>query len=208
MTNKIIELYNKYYTYRKFEREEVFSALREKYGIKNTLYPGSYVHITPSFIFPTTVYVDCDKGAKFFFNDMKIVKEIIESRKKYSQESNIEFLGKSYNAPLSLEEESFDLLISHYAGIISQPCKKYLKTGGLLLVNNSHADAGVASFDTDFKLIGTINIHRKKLISEDNLETFFIPKKKQNVTMETLISTQKGIGYLKTADLYIFKKIK
>lgn len=206
--DKMKALYKKYYVDRQFERQEVFEALKEKYEIESVIYPGSFVHITPSFVFPKAVYIDSDNAAKRFFSNMELVKEIVESRKVYNQETNIEFIGQSYNTPIPVRKESFDLLISHYAGIISQPCKKYLKVGGLLLVNNSHADAGVAHLDNDFKLIATINTNRKNLISEDKMTSYFIPKKEQEITIESLTISQKGIGYTIKANLYIFKKVK
>ncbi|WP_445721979.1 hypothetical protein [Flavobacterium sp.] len=206
--DKMEALYKKYYIDRNFEREEVFTALKEKYAIKSVLYPGSFVHITPSFIFPKTTYIDSDKGALSFFDDMTFINEMAINRKKYQEDTTIQFFGQNYNSPLPLAKESFDLLISHYGGIISQPCKKYLKIGGLLLVNNSHADAGVAYLDDNFTLIATINCNRKNKISEENLSSYFIPKKQQNITITSLINSQKGIGYTTTADLYIFKKIR
>lgn len=206
--DKMKALYKKYYVDRQFEQQEVFKALKEKYAIDSVLYPGSFVHTTPSFAFPKAVYVDSDTVAKRFFSNMKFVKEMVESRKIYNQDTNIEFIGQNYNSPIPVRKESFDLLISHYAGIISQPCKKYLKVGGLLLVNNSHADAGVAYLDDDFKLVATINTNRKNLISDHNLTQYFIPKKEQEITIESLTISQKGIGYTMTANLYIFKKVK
>ena len=166
--NEFKLLYNKYYKNRSFEQEDVFRAILDKYNISSALYPGCFVHITPSFTFPKVIYVDNDGKAKKFFSNKLLVKEMIDSRKQYNDESNFEFIGQDYNKPLSLKEQSFDLLISHYAGIISQPCKKYLKRGGLLLANNSHADAGIAYLDSDFKLIATIEYNRKKQISEKN----------------------------------------
>jgi len=206
--NELKTLYDKYYKSRSFEQEDVFRAIQDKYTISSALYPGSFIHITPSFTFTKVVYVDNNGEAKKFFSNKILVKEMIDSRKSYNEESGFEFIGQDYNKPLSIEEQSFDLLISHYAGIISQPCKKYLKRGGILLVNNSHADAGIAYLDEDFNLIATIDYNRKKLISEKNLDAFFIPKKEQKSIKETLIRTQKGIGYTNTANLYVFKKIK
>ncbi|MEN7547131.1 hypothetical protein AAG747_04385 [Rapidithrix thailandica] len=201
-----IDLYNRYYTERNFDRAEVFLALREKYQIQDVLYPGSFVHITPAFIFPHVVFVDNDKNAKRFFNNLDQVKRIIEAKKDYTEEPTIEFLGQNYQAPLPLAENKIDLLISHYAGIISQPCKQYLRVGGLLLVNNSHADAGVAYLDKDYALIATIDPNRKSSILETNLHQYFIPQK-QPVSINDLIISGKGIGYTKTADLYLFQRI-
>ena len=62
------KLYNHYYIDRKFERLNLFRQLKEKYGGKRVLYPGSFVHITPSFVYPDVVYVDNDPEAKKFFD--------------------------------------------------------------------------------------------------------------------------------------------
>tara|TARA_R110001583_G_scaffold10417_12_gene47952 strand:- start:11001 stop:11633 length:633 start_codon:yes stop_codon:yes gene_type:complete len=206
--NEIIKLYKNYYEDRNFEQKGVFKAIFDKYSVSNVLYPGCFVHITPSFIFSEVVYVDNDGKANKFFSKKIWIAEMIKSRKQYDQEPNLEFISQDYNKALPYKNETFDLLISHYAGIISQPCKKYLKKGGLLLVNNSHADAGVAYLDEDYELIAAVLTNRKSLISEDKLGEFFIPKRDHKQTIETLIQSQKGIGYTKTANLYIFKKIK
>ena len=63
-------------------------------------------------------------------------------------------LSISYTAGFAEAEKSFDLLISQYAGFVSQHCKKYLKIGGILLVNNSHGDASMAKLDDDYKFVG------------------------------------------------------
>ena len=34
--------------------------------------------------------------------------------------------------------------------------ERYLKVGGILAVNNSHGDAGLASIDPDYEFIGVI----------------------------------------------------
>lgn len=201
-------LYQKYYVDREFERENVFVALKELFNVESAIYPGSYVHITPSFVFPKTAYVDNDSKAKKFFSNIENVKNLINSRKFYNEEVDIEFFGHSYHKSLQLEEGSFDLLFSHYAGVISQPCKKYLKIGGHLLVNNSHADAGVAYLDPDFKLVAVIEPNRKDVISTKRLNEYFIPKKGVHLGMEELIQKGSGIGYKRTASLYLFERIK
>lgn len=104
--------------------------------------------------------------------------------------------------------ESFDLLISQYAGFVSQCCKKYLKPGGLLVANNSHGDASMASIDKSFEFIGVIyNSNKLYRFTRRNLDKYFIPKKKTvKITKEYLEKTMKGIGYTKTASAYLFKK--
>ena len=101
------------------------------------------------------------------------------------------------------------MLISQYAGFVSQCCKKYLKPGGLLVANNSHGDASMASIDTSFEFIGVV--YYSKLVyryTTKNLDKYFIPKKKDfKITKEHLEKTMKGIGYTKTASAYLFKKL-
>ena len=75
--------------------------------------------------------------------------------------------------------KEFDLVISQYAGFVGQAAKPYLKKGGLLVCNDSHADASMASIDPDFELIA---IYRRKAddkfsISDKNLGEYLKPKK-------------------------------
>ncbi len=201
------ELYKKWFIDRQFERAELFLKLTEKYKINTVLYPGSFVHITPSFYIPTAYYVDSDRKAKKFFANKSEVVELINKRKNYEQEPELHFFGQDYFKPLDIKERSIDLLISQYAGPISQACKRYLKKGGNLLVNNSHADAGIAALDSDYKLVGAVKFsNRKYTISEDNLDEYFYPKKDKELSIKYLSELGKGVGYTKTASSYIFEK--
>lgn len=202
------EIYKKYFLDNQFERRDLFQSLQEKYHIQSALYPGSFAHITPSFYIPHVVYVDSDKQAKKFFQDEAGVSKIIAQNKIYTQEPSFRFLPLDYYKPLDLTEQSFDLLISSYAGFVSQPGKKYLKIGGILLANNSHGDAGLAKIDQDYELIGVVNGRQEKYtISEKNLDEYFIPKKQITLTRDYLEQLGKGVGYTKTANFYIFQRI-
>ena len=44
----------------------LFRLLRNEFNISNAIYPGSYIQISPSFIFPYVVYLDSDKNAAKF----------------------------------------------------------------------------------------------------------------------------------------------
>ena len=68
--NESLKLYNKYHADNDNERLDLFQLLAEKYGIEKALYPGCFVHITPSFIYPSVTYVDTDKRASKFFSDL------------------------------------------------------------------------------------------------------------------------------------------
>jgi hypothetical protein len=203
------ESYSEYLEYEnKMQREGLFKEISLKFEIKKAMYPGSYIHISPSFYFEEVVYIDTDKKAKKFFADKRFEK-IIEQKKAYSGEFRYRFYPSSYDSSLPEEIGSFDLLISQYAGFISRPCKKYLKKGGLLLANNSHGDAQLANYDPDFKLIAVINFRNKKFAySAQNLENYFIPKKEGvKMDLESLLSINKGIGFKKSASHYVFRKM-
>lgn len=210
MTGKAPELYRKFFLDRDFERLDLFLRIDEKYDIQRVLYPGSYVHITPSFFFPDVVYVDSDKKAKKFFDDREVLHDYLSRRKNYLQKTKVTFHFADYRNSIDETEESFDLLISQYAGFVGQHCKRYLKKGGLLLANNSHGDAGVAALDDRYRLIAVVQSRSGEYrISETDLEQYFVPKaSKVNATKEYLLELGRGMGYKKTASFYVFRREK
>lgn len=202
----IEESYKKFFSSRAFERADLLRQLTEKYGLASALYPGSYTHVTPSFFIPNVIYVDSDPMAKKIFRKHSEIESFVEKHKTYSAKPIITFFGQSYSEPLPIKKK-VDFLFSQYAGPISQACKQYLKKGGILVANNSHADAGIAFLDPTYKLIAVANNRGDKAsISVDNLSEYFIPKKEAK-NLGQLITSGKGIGYTKTADNFIFKKI-
>lgn len=203
--NKSIELYKKYFIDNDFERTGVFRLLRDTFQIKSALYLGSFVHITPAYIFPYCVFVDNDRRVGKFFNDVEI-KKLIKKRKEYEEESKFIAFQQNYSMPIEIKENYFDLLISQYAGFVSQAGNKYLREGGILYVNNSHGDATRAFLDSDYQLIGTIDkFNEKWKYNKKYLDKFFIPKKGNNPSVALLESTMRGIGYKKSAVGYVFK---
>ena len=188
------------------DRHELFKLLDNTFDIESAIYPGSHIDITPSFFFHRTIYIDMFKKAEKFFKKPDLLNYIIKN-KRYNEEPNVKFYFQDYRKEINEIVKNFDLLISLYAGIVSKYCKRYLRKDGLLLVNNSHADAGVAKLDPDFHLYGVIyHSNRKLYFSQKNLDTFFIPKKEREITVELLEKTMKGIGYKKTANYYLFIK--
>ena len=201
------QAYKMYYIDRDYEQLDLFRLLRDEYKVNSAIYPGSYIQISPSFIYPYVVYIDADKKAIKYFKT-GVLEEIVRERKEYAKAPQVVFHGMDYQKLIEDHRGEFDLLISQYAGFISEPCKPYLRTGGYLLVNNSHADAGMAALDADYRLIAAL--HRrggKYRLSTSTLEEYFIPKKDIAVTRELLLERQKGIGYTKTAPLYLFQKV-
>jgi len=205
--NDPLALYKQYYVERDFDRLDLFEQLAMQHDIKRVLYPGSYVHITPSFVYPTAVYVDNDKKAKKFFADTTFL-DFIAEHKQYAEDATVTFYGQSYTEDFGEEHESFDLLISQYAGFISLHCKAYLKIGGILLVNNSHGDASMASLDDQFELDAIVlRRNGKHRLQRNNLEDYLTPKTDQLITRQYLEEIQRGIGYKKSASMYIFKRV-
>ena len=55
-SNFVTQTYKKYYVDREYEQVDLFRLLKEKWEINRAVYPGSFVHISPSFIFSDVVY--------------------------------------------------------------------------------------------------------------------------------------------------------
>ena len=103
---------------------------------------------------------------------------MISKKKTYDTDAVFHFISSDYSQPLDFKEKSYDLLISQYAGFVSQACKKYLKTGGILLANNSHGDAGMAFIDDDYEFIAAVYVKGGSYhITDRNLGSYFIPMK-------------------------------
>lgn len=199
-------LYQEQFVERQFERLDLFQQLAEAYGVTSALYPGSFVHVTPSFVFPYTTYVDTDRRTRQFFDDPRS-RTLIAARRQYAQPADVTFLAADYRQPLPLPQHSFDLLISQYAGFVSHYCRPYLKVGGLLLANNSHGDAGLAAINEEFVLTAVVQrrrgVHR---LSTKNLDAYFVPNRDTPVTKEFLLGQTRGIGYTQTAVAYLFRR--
>ncbi|MEX1308474.1 MAG: hypothetical protein AB1Z19_08100 [Eubacteriales bacterium] len=203
----MLEMYNEWYVDRDNAQLDLYQFFSKELGVKSVLYPGSFVHISPSFFIPYACYVDMDKKARRFFKDTSgIAKEVNKKVTTYAEKTTIKFYPQDYTKPIDEPDESFDLLVSQYAGFICQPCKRYLKPEKYLLVNNSHGDAGIAALDEDYTLVQAIN-RRDGLFkfSDKNLDQYFIPKKLEQNSMSYIQSIGKGIAYTKTAFLYLFQ---
>lgn len=200
-------LYERYYGGEK-ARRGLFDAVAAWRPPERVLYPGGFLHVTASFVFPSVTYVDTDRNAKRFFRDPDDVLTLVGRHKAYEVEPHVAFHGQSYEEPLPEEDGSFDLMLSLYAGFISAPCKRYLAIGGVLVVNNSHADAGLASIDPDYELIGAVTGHGDALrVDETGLGRWFHPKKPIEVTETLLRDRGRGLGYTKTATAYVFRRV-
>jgi len=189
------------------DRFRLFRAVGKVIAPKTVLYAGSYVDVAPSFIFPNVTYVDMDRRAKRFFEDEVGVKELVQAKDTAAPNVQFSFIHSDY-AKLSLPEQSFDLLISLYAGFISEYCTKFLKLGGHLLVNPSHGDAALASLDERYQLAGAvISESGDYRVVQTNLADYLQPKKTVEITRELLFSTNRGVAYTRPAFAYLFERV-
>lgn len=205
---KIPELYKKYHVDKDYTSIGLFRELNKKFKTEKVFYPGSHVHIAPSLIFPNVTYADSFRNTYKFFEDKGTI-DYIKKNKEYSEEPIFRFYQQDYNKSFKELNKEFDLVISQYAGFVGQAAKPYLKKEGLLVCNNSHGDASMASLDTDFVLIAVYKRQTddKFSISDVNLDTYLIPKSGIEPTKEQLMKSMKGIAYTKSPSGYIFKKV-
>lgn len=173
------------------QRRPTWEAVREATGARTVLYPGSYTDVSPSFVFPDVTYVDMDRRCPGFFGDPDVARRL---------PNPFRFLRADYRDPLDVDP--VDLLISQYAGPISHHCGHLVRPGGHLLVNNSHADAGIAALDPAWTLVAVVRGDR---VSTD-VDGYFEPKRAPHPPKEALIESQTGIAYTKTASNYLFER--
>mmetsp|Transcript_14018 Transcript_14018/g.17376 ORF Transcript_14018/g.17376 Transcript_14018/m.17376 type:complete len:288 (-) Transcript_14018:349-1212(-) len=178
-------------------------------NIQRVLYPGCYIHVTPSFVFPEVVYVDSYKGKsnimqKFFQNE-NVLDQLVEQR-CYSQPKQITYRQSDYRSDFGEELESFDMLLSFSAGSISSQCLKYVKREGILFADDEHADASIASTNPELRLIAAVQGSRwpnktSSAANGDNLkwvtdvkqlkDLFKVKKTKKPITLEQALENSK-----------------
>ena len=132
-----------------------FRRIAAGYGCRRVLYPGSYLHITPSLVFPEVCYVDAVKNIEQSIT-APALREYINAHKEYPEKAIIRVYEQDYGEFSAESPGSFDLLISLNAGFISQSCGHFLKAGGYLLANNGHYDANRAYVDPAYRLVAAL----------------------------------------------------
>ncbi len=174
-----LEYYKAYYLGKYDETIHIFNYLAQHYDIQSVVYPGSFIHLAPSFAFSHVTYIDKYKHIDDFFEDSDVLK-YLSLHKIYDEESVINFINESYQKHIG----KYNLVISSNAGPISIECFELLDEDGLLLVNNGHSDADNA-FDNDqltylgcFEIKGdhkTVNFIEKGKSSRS--ETYYLFRK-------------------------------
>lgn len=189
------------------DRWRLFTAVAGAIEATSVLYPGCYVDIAPSFVFESVTYLDMDKRAPKLFADVEGVREIVADHDG-PPDPDFTFIHADYTSSLDLPEDHFDLLVSLYAGFISEHCTQHLRVGGTLLVNPSHGDAAMASIDPRYELAGVvISRDGDYRIDTSGLDRYLIPKKPQAITVDGLHASNRGIGYTTSPFAYVFTRV-
>jgi len=191
------------------DRRRLFSTVANVVDADRVLYPGSFLDVTASMVFDDVTYVDMDKRLPTFFGDEAGVRSIIDAERDGDSPYTFAAVHADFTRGLDLEEASFDLLVSLYAGFVSEQCTKYLRIGGSLLVNPSHGDAALASIDDRYELTGAIKAHGGAYaFANANLDGYFVPKRSEPVTRKRIHDLGKGIAYTTSAFAYLFTRIR
>ena len=188
------------------DRQRLFTTVSAEVPVSSVLYPGSYVDIAPSFVFDDVTYVDTDRRARQFFDDSEGVDQIISQHRQPGSSSKWHFVQADYTTDLELPRGHFDLLVSLYAGFVSEHCTRYLRPGGHLLANSSHGDVAMASIDSGYHLVAVIKSRSGNYtVSTNELDTYLVPKRPTTITANTLHRSGRGVGYTKSAFAYLFQ---
>lgn len=187
------------------DRQRFFQTVVAVTGDTSVLYPGSFVDVAPSFFFDNAIYVDKDTQAARFFADSAGVDEIISRNRVSPSKAAWRFISSDYQTELDVPDRSVGLLISLYAGFVSEHCTRYLRPGGWLLVNSSHGDAAMTSIDDRYRLAAVINANAGRYRATDrDLDTYMIPKRPTKITSQFLHDHGRGIAYTKSPFAYLF----
>ena len=188
----------------------VFRAVRRLIGAPRAVYPGSYVHLTPSLVFPRVCYVDSVKGFGAAMQSDDLI-AWLDAHKEYAEPAGVAAIETDYDRiPPTLFAE-FGLMISLNAGAISQACKRLLIPGAHLLANDGHYDAARAQVDGDYTLVAVLGADGAIETSEEDLREYFVTKQGQLLTREMLADNElrapsRGRHKMaRTADAFLFR---
>ena len=188
------------------DRLRLFTAVDQAIEAERVLYPGSFVDIAPSFVWTDVTYNDLDKRVPGFFADEDGVAEIIAAHDADPGATALRFLPGDYRE-LDVKAKSVDLLISLYAGFISEACGHAVRDGGWLLVNASHGDAAMASIDDRFELAAVVESHSGDYrVRTANLDAYLVPRKPVDLTPAYLHELGRGIRYTRSPFAYLFRR--
>lgn len=193
------------------DRSALFAALVDLFPVERALYPGSYVDLSPSTVIPSVTYVDTDRRASRFFDDVDLVRSELLARAPQAVQHRVDFIHGDYTDPMDPTPGGFDLLISLFTGPMAEYCRPYLRDGGWLLANASHGDASLAALDPSWTLVGVVQDSAVEAgehafaWTTDELDTFLIPKRPREVEPERIHASGRGLDYTRPAFAYLFE---
>jgi len=162
----------------------VFRALKKFTSATNVLYPGCHRHITASLFFESVVYVDSYPKIKGTYSDDKVL-DFVKENKDYIGNPDIRFICKNFESDFGEQPESFDLLMSLSAGIVSTSCGKYVKKNGYFLASDAHFDARMTFLDPRFSFLGVYNDESCEFdVSDEAKKGHFTTKSGTTITKE------------------------
>lgn len=212
MPSKPLEKYLSSYKGIEDSHFRAFKLIKNNYTVEKVLYPGSWIHLTPSLLFPFVVYVDFFSKMESMFSDPELL-GYIEAHSEAKDKPFIKFHKTDYREEINEEKASFDLLISLSSGFVSQYCGSYLKRRGLLFANNEHYDATKAFVDKDFLAIGVFTYGGKLITKNQSIQKYFLTTKNQLFTPEMVIENAKKspskakYKLKKPAPFYLFRRL-
>ncbi len=188
----------------------VFRAVRRLIGAPRTVYPGSYVHLSPSLVFPGVCYVDSVKGFGVAMQSDDLI-AWLDAHKEYAEPTAVWAIESAYDRIPSTLFARFGLMVSLNAGAVSQECKQLLTPGAHLLVNDGHYDAARAQVDGDYTLVAAVGADGALETSEEELREYFVSKQGQPLTREMLADNERGAPskarhkMARAADAFLFR---
>lgn len=189
-----------------------FRLIAQRFAPRQVLYPGSWNHVTPSLVFQYVVYIELSARIEQQFQDPTL-RQYIHDHAEYSQTPQLIFHRGDYRRNLEALVNSFDLLLSLSAGLISRDCQQYLTPQGHLLVNNTHNDASLAYVDPAYTLIGVFPSATRFLEDPAIIHRYFNTTHNTSLTQDMVLdnlqrSPSKARYKLKhTAPLYLYQKV-
>ena len=193
------------------DRVDLFRAIAGHVGRSaSVLYPGCFVDIAPSVWFGDVQYLDMDRRAARFFGEHDAVGELLASMRGDAGVGGAPTFGfhhGDYREPLPFVDASFDVVVSLFAGFVGEHCGGLVRPGGLLIANNSHGDASMASIDPRFEPVAVIvKSSGRYRIRDSGLDDFLEPKRGHPPTVDELHELGRGIAYTKPAFAYCFRR--
>ncbi len=188
------------------DRSALFAALTDAWPIARALYPGSYVDLSPSTAVRDVTYVDTDRRAARYFDDPARVTAELQGRTTYTDPPTVRFLHADYTHRLPVEPASVDLMVSLFAGPVSEHCRPYLRPGGLLLANTSHGDAWLAALGPHFRLVAAVQ-HRadRYRLETGDLAGHLEPRRPRDVDAASIRRSGRGVAAVRSAFAYVFE---